>query len=120
MAELSVLMSLYIKEKPEYAKACFDSLLNQTVKADEWVIVEDGPLSKEMYDLLAEYENANPGLIKRIPFEKNQGLGLALRAGVPDLRLPLRRHWLHGLEARGYQYLGDARDHALCRGLHRH
>lgn len=86
MAQLSVLMSLYIKEKPEYAKACFDSLLRQTVQADEWVIVEDGPLTDKMYDLLDKYQSEHPGLIKRIPFEKNQGLGLALRAGVPECR----------------------------------
>ena len=41
---ISVLMSLYLKEKPEYADQCFQSLLNQTAQADEWVIVEDGPL----------------------------------------------------------------------------
>ena len=35
----SVLMSLYYKEKPEYLRQCFDSLLNQTVQANEWVIV---------------------------------------------------------------------------------
>ena len=86
MAHLSVLMSLYIKEKPEYAKACFDSLLRQTVQADEWVIVEDGPLSQEMYKLLAEYETAHPGLIKRVPLKENRGLGLALRAGVPKCK----------------------------------
>ena len=78
----SVLMSLYIKEKPEYARECFESLLNQTVKAKEWVIVEDGPLTDEMYSLLAEYEEENPGLIKRVPLKKNVGLGLALREGV--------------------------------------
>ncbi|MBR1796580.1 MAG: glycosyltransferase [Clostridiales bacterium] len=82
----SVLMSLYIKEKPEYAKACFDSLLRQTVQADEWVIVEDGPLTEEMYDLLDKYQAEHPGLIKRVPLEKNQGLGLALRAGVPECK----------------------------------
>lgn len=82
----SVLMSLYIKEKPEYAKECFDSLLRQTVQADEWVIVEDGPLTDEMYALLNKYQEEHPGLIKRIPLEKNQGLGLALRAGVPECR----------------------------------
>ena len=86
MAQLSVLMSLYIKEKPEYARACFDSLLSQTVQADEWVIVEDGPLTNEMYELLEEYQKNYPGLIKRVPFDKNQGLGLALRAGVPECR----------------------------------
>lgn len=78
----SVLMSLYIKEKPEYARECFKSLLNQTVLADEWVIVEDGPLTEELYALLDEYEKKHPGLIKRVPLKENQGLGKALREGV--------------------------------------
>lgn len=80
----SVLMSLYVKEKPEYARACFDSLLAQTVPASEWVIVEDGPLTDELYALLDEYEAKCPGLIKRVPLQENQGLGKALRAGVPQ------------------------------------
>lgn len=79
----SVLMSLYYKEKPEYLRQCFDSLLNQTVQANEWVIVKDGPLTEELEQVLHEYENKNPNLIKYVTFEKNQGLGLALRAGVP-------------------------------------
>lgn len=80
--KFSVLMSLYIKEKPEYTRQCFESLLRQTVQATEWVIVEDGPLTQDMYALLDEYEKKYPGLIKRIHFEKNRGLGLALRDGV--------------------------------------
>ncbi|MGI6094988.1 MAG: glycosyltransferase [Lachnospiraceae bacterium] len=80
--KFSVLMSIYIKEQPEYVKTCFDSLLHQTVKADEWVVVEDGPLTTEMYELLDEYQKMYPGLIRRLPLEKNQGLGKALRAGV--------------------------------------
>ncbi len=80
--KFSVLMSVYIKEKPEYARACFDSLLNQTILATEWVIVEDGPLTNELYALLEEYENKYPGLIKRVPLETNHGLGLALREGI--------------------------------------
>lgn len=79
----SVLMSLYYKEKPEYLRQCFDSLLNQTVQANEWVIVKDGPLTDELEQVLHEYEHKNPNLIKYVAFEKNQGLGLALRAGVP-------------------------------------
>lgn len=80
--QFSVLMSLYIKEKPEYARACFDSLLNQTVLADEWVIVEDGSLTDELYALLDEYENNQPGLIKRVQLKENQKLGKALREGM--------------------------------------
>ncbi len=80
--KFSVLMSLYVKEKAEYARACFESLLAQTVRADEWVIVEDGPLNEELYALLAEYESRYPNLIKRVPLERNRGLGLALREGI--------------------------------------
>ena len=80
--KFSVLMSLYVKEKPEYARACFDSLLAQTLPAAEWVIVEDGPLTPELYSVLDEYEHNNPGLIKRVPLETNHGLGLALREGM--------------------------------------
>ena len=80
--KFSVLMSLYIKEKVQFADACFQSLLRQTVQPDEWVIVEDGPLTDEMYSLLDMYEKENPGLIKRVVLEKNQGLGAALRVGV--------------------------------------
>lgn len=38
--KFSVLMSLYYKEKPQYVRECFQSLLDQSVNADEWVIVE--------------------------------------------------------------------------------
>ena len=39
MEPYSVLMSLYKKEKPEYLKNAIDSMLNQTVKPDEIVVV---------------------------------------------------------------------------------
>lgn len=88
-ADFSVLMSLYYKEKPEYVEACFQSLLNQTVKAAEWVIVEDGPLTDEMYTLLDRYQKQYPKLIRRVKLNDNQGLGLALREGIPNCRFEL-------------------------------
>ena len=84
MTKFSVLMSLYIKEKPHYVEECFQSLLRQTVKADEWVVVEDGPLTPELYAVLDKYEKEYPGLIKRLPFAENRGLGMALQSGVPE------------------------------------
>lgn len=80
--KFSVLMSIYVKEKPEYAKACFDSLLSQTCPADEWVIVEDGKLTEPLYSLLNTYQTRYPNLIKRVPLKQNLGLGLALREGI--------------------------------------
>lgn len=78
----SVLMSLYVKEKPEYLRLAIDSMLNQTVIPDEIVIVEDGPLNHELYSVLDEYE----GKIKRVRNEKNMGLGLALNVGLKKCR----------------------------------
>lgn len=86
MAALSVLLSIYIKEKPEYLEQCFQSLLQQTVQADEWVVVEDGPLNDEVYAILDAYQASFPNLIRRIPLEKNMGLGYALSVGVPECR----------------------------------
>lgn len=85
----SVLMSLYIKEKPQYVRQCFESLLKQTVPASEWVIVEDGPLTQEMYQILDKYQREYPNLINRIPLKFNQGLGNALRVGIKHCKFEL-------------------------------
>lgn len=78
----SVLMSIYYKEKPEYVREAFESLVSQTLLANEWIIVEDGPLTEELYFVLDEYEKKYPNLIKRVVLPENLGLGLALREGV--------------------------------------
>ncbi len=86
MESYSVLMSLYKKEKPEYLRLAIDSMLHQTVKPDEIVIVEDGPLTEELYAVEKEYVDANPGLFHIVTNEKNLGLGLALNNGLKACR----------------------------------
>ncbi len=78
----SVLMSVYVKENPEYLKQSIDSILKQTVKTDEFVIVCDGPLTEALNQVLYRYESSNPDIIKIIRLKHNQGLGLALNAGL--------------------------------------
>ena len=82
MEAFSVLMSLYIKEKPQYLRECLDSVLNQTVKPNEIVIVKDGPLTDELEAVLSEYIEKNPDLYTIVPLETNRGLGLALAEGI--------------------------------------
>lgn len=82
----SVLMSLYIKEKPEYLRLAIDSMLNQTVKPDEIVIVEDGPLTDSLYDVLDEYKAKYPQILRTVKNEKNLGLGLALNVGLKECK----------------------------------
>ena len=82
MEKFSVLMSLYIKEKPEYFKQCMESVLHQTVLPDEIVIVKDGPVTEEVDAVLAGYIAENENLYKIVPLESNRGLGLALAEGL--------------------------------------
>ena len=78
--KVSVLMSIYFKEKPEYFRESLESILNQTYSPNEIILVKDGPLTDELEEIIKEYkEKLN---IKTVPLEKNIGLGLALREGV--------------------------------------
>ena len=74
MEKFSVLMSLYIKEKPEYFIQCMESILNQTVKPNQIVIVKDGPLSEELDKILNRYMYLDNSLYTIVKFEKNVGL----------------------------------------------
>ncbi len=82
MEKYSVLMSLYVKEKPEYLRLAIESMLNQTVMPDELVLVEDGPLNDGLYAVVSEYTEKYPELFKIVVNEKNIGLGLALNEGL--------------------------------------
>lgn len=80
--QFSALISVYKKEKSEYLKTALQSIINQTLKPTEIVIVKDGLLTQELDDCIKEYEKQYPELIKIIAFKENRGLGLALRDGV--------------------------------------
>ena len=71
-------MSLYKKEHPDYLRLSLDSMINQTVKPDEIVLVEDGPLTDELYAVVEEYKS----YLKIVVNETNLGLGLALNEGL--------------------------------------
>lgn len=76
----SVLISLYIKEKHESLAECLESLKNQTLQANEVVIVFDGKITSELEDVVSQYSKELP--IKVIRLAENVGLGKALQKGV--------------------------------------
>ena len=82
MEPYSVLMSLYKKEHPEYLRLALDSMINQTVKPDEIVLVEDGPLTDELYAVVEEYKDYLTIVVNKT----NLGLGLALNEGLKACR----------------------------------
>lgn len=86
MEKYSVLMSVYIKECPEYLSQSLESMVKQTIMPDEIVIVEDGPLNKGLYQVIEEYKKIYPGLISIIKLPFNKGLGNALEQGLKVVR----------------------------------
>lgn len=86
MEPYSALMSLYKKEHPEYLRLALDSMIDQTVKPDEIVLVEDGLLTDKLYAVVREYAGKYPELLHIVTNEKNLGLGLALNVGLKSCR----------------------------------
>lgn len=86
MEKYSVLMSLYKNENPNYLKQAIDSMINQTVKPDEIVLVEDGPLTEELYVVVEQYKIKYPTLFRTVVNEKNLGLGIALNKGLSECK----------------------------------
>ena len=78
----SVLMSVYYKEDPMFLKAAIDSILNQTVKTNDFVIVCDGPLNASLDSVIAEYVTTYPGLFNIFRLSENKGLAKALNNGI--------------------------------------
>ena len=82
MGAYSVLMSVYAKEVSRYFWLSIESMLNQTVPPEEFVLVCDGPLTAELDDVIAGFQLANPDLFHVIRLPENKGLGIALQEGL--------------------------------------
>ena len=107
--KISVIMSIYKSDVPEYVRIALDSLLNQTRLPDEIVIVADGPVPAELEevvksltpspspkgegnkdgegDLKPETRDLKP-IVTYLPQEKNGGLGEAMRIAVEAAKYP--------------------------------
>lgn len=74
---ISVLMSVYDKERPEYLDRSLRSIYSQSLPPDEVVLVEDGPISEALEIIISKYP-----LLKRVQLPVNLQLGRALMVGL--------------------------------------
>lgn len=79
-------MSVYYKENPEHFRTSIESMINQTLKPDQIVIVKDGKLTAELNGVIDQYVSSYPGLFTIVPLKENVGLGLALNEGLKACR----------------------------------
>lgn len=84
--DYSVLMAVYKNDNPEYLKISIDSMLNQTIKTNDFVIVKDGNLTKDLDKVIDDYTNKFPNIFNVICLEDNVGLGKALSIGIMECK----------------------------------
>ncbi|MBQ8337897.1 MAG: glycosyltransferase [Oscillospiraceae bacterium] len=76
----SVLMSVYHREKAEFLRKSVESIFAQSILPDEFVLVIDGPVGKELF---CEIESLKKRFeIKCVELAENVGLGRALNFGL--------------------------------------
>lgn len=75
----SVLMSVYRRENPNFFRESLKSMLEQTIKPDEIIIVKDGPLTPELDSVFEEFKDET---IRIVSLTENRGLGEALNIGL--------------------------------------
>lgn len=80
MALVSVIIPVY-NTKPEYLRACLDSVIQQSHQELEIILVDDKSTNQETLATLCEYE-AKDQRIKLIHNEKNVGLAFARNIGI--------------------------------------
>ncbi|EKI0759078.1 glycosyltransferase [Vibrio cholerae] len=81
--EFSVLMSIYHRDDPHFLKQAFDSLVDQSIPANEIVVVFDGNIGPLLESIVSSYGRILP--IKVLKIEENVGLGEALNLGLNEV-----------------------------------
>lgn len=87
MNGITVLLSVYKKENPEYLRQALESIWeSQTLKPDQIVLVEDGPLPKELEEEIENskliIENSSSTTMTVVKLPVNGGLTKALNEGL--------------------------------------
>lgn len=82
----SVLMSVYVKEKPAYLSESLQSVLEQTVPPDELVLVCDGKLTDELNVIIKAFESEYQSIFRSVRLIENVGTGLAANEGIKNCR----------------------------------
>lgn len=87
--KFSVLLSVYINDNSSHFDLALESIFNSSIRPNEVLIVEDGPLSKDLHAVIKKYSNSYPELVKTIRNKKNIGLGRSLAKGINECSFEL-------------------------------
>jgi len=80
---ISILISTYKRERPAYLNAALQSIwTDQTRKPDQIVLVEDGPLTDELEEVVQKWKSAIGEALTIVANKENRGLAMALNDGL--------------------------------------
>ena len=82
-------MSIYAKENPAFLERSLQSLVEQSRRPNEVIIVKDGALPKELEEVIARYAHQFSELFKVVGYATNKGLGEALNYGMQHVTSPI-------------------------------
>lgn len=85
-SDYSVLMSVYRKEKPVFLEQAMESIYNQTIKTNDFILVCDGPLNEGLDEVIAEMQKKFGTVLHVHRLPQNGGLGNALNVGIKDCK----------------------------------
>lgn len=95
LPDYSVLMSVYIKDVPEWFELSVESMANQTHRPKEIIIISDGEITPELHQAQQRCIERHPDLIRTIALERNVGLAGAMRMGINECRC----EWIARMDA---------------------
>ncbi|MGO2335515.1 glycosyltransferase [Providencia sp.] len=83
MLKFSVLLSVYKNENAFFFNDAFESIYNsQSLKPNEIVLVQDGPLTDNLYHIIDHWKKELHDILKIVSIPSNVGLGNALNIGI--------------------------------------
>ncbi len=83
MPTISVLSAVYKNERPDYLDRMLKSVWdNQSLKPKQIIIVEDGPLTAGLYQVLDEWKEKIGDVLYRLKNSTNLGLTVSLNKGL--------------------------------------
>lgn len=82
--DLSVLLPVYEGDEADNLNTAIASLVNQTRLPDELIVVQDGPLTKDLDSVIDKWCGNGHVPITQVRLSENIGLGGALREGLKE------------------------------------
>ena len=94
----SVLLDVCETDKSEWLSVALDSMIQQTEKPSEIVLVQNGPVPDDLTATINRYKEGYPKLVKVLPLPSSMGLGVVIRQGT----LACSNGFIAYMEADGY------------------